>query len=310
MPGASQQTEDLIRVYAGAHDADGAPFVFAAYMTTEVIEESRSAIFRSLLPVVLGMMLLFLFATLPLVIGLARRVDRAARSQSDLLRRSVGALQDERRRVAQVLHDGVIQDLSAIGYLVTTLATRASEGKAHSEQTREAAERISALIQDDLRQLRSVVGGLFPSELEGGDLVAALDALRARSSERFGLAVGLDVQEIDGLDERTSGAVYRVVREALANVANHAHASTVVVRIRRADANEQIVVTVSDDGVGLSGSESLGDPEIPDGDLAREHLGLRFLSRHLEELGGALRLTDGPAGGAVLTARIPILTVG
>src|SRR5262249_1420535 len=92
---------DLIEAFAGPSDADGTPFLFEAHMSPEVIEQNREDLFRGLLPIVFGMILLFMLATLPLAIDLARRVDRAAASRSALLRASLGALQDERRRVAQ-----------------------------------------------------------------------------------------------------------------------------------------------------------------------------------------------------------------
>jgi len=298
-PWSEPGDEDLIEVYAGARDVDGTPFVFEAYMSPDVIADNRADLFRALLPIVLCMILLFMVATLPLAIDLARRVDRAAASRSTLLRASLGALQDERRRVAQILHDGVIQDLAAVGYTLSTLDDRDTGSAAVQDRTRETTGRIQELIRDDLHQLRSLVGDLFPSDLEGGDLTAALGAVRSRSSQRYGLDVTLDLQGLEGLDDATSGAVYRVVREAVSNVGNHARASTAVVSVHRTV--DGVAVTVADDGVGLSEAET-----IAEGDEIREHVGLRLLSRQLEERGGWGRLADGPDGGAVLTAWIPV----
>jgi signal transduction histidine kinase len=299
-PWSEPGDEDLIEVYAGARDADDVPFVFEAYMSPEVLADNSADLFRGLLPILLGMILLFMVATLPLAVHLARRVDRAAASRTVLLRASLVALQDERRRVAQVLHDGVIQDLSAAGYSLSTLADRGSGATPIDDRTRETTDRIQELIRDDLRQLRSLVGDLFPSDLEGGDLTAALGAVRTRSSERYGLEVTLDLEGLEGLDDATSGAVYRVVREAVSNVGNHARASSAVVSVHRRDA-DGVVVTVADDGVGLSAVQTLAEDE----DI-REHFGLRLLSRQLEELGGWGRLADGADGGAVLNAWIPV----
>jgi signal transduction histidine kinase len=245
-----------------------------------------------------------MLATLPLAIGLARRVDRAAASRSSLLRASLGALQDERRGVAQILHDGVIQDLAAVGYALSTLTDRAPGAAPMGDRDRETTDRLGELIRDDVRQLRSLVGDLFPSDLDGGDLTAALGAVRSRSKERYGLDVVLDLEGLEGLHDTTSGAVYRVVREALSNVGKHAQAATIVVSIhrRKADGADGVAVTVADDGVGLSAAEALGE-----GEASREHLGLRLLSRQLEELGGWFRLADGADGGAVLTAWIPVV---
>ena len=299
-PWSGPGDEDLIGVYVGARDVDGVPFVFEAYMSPDVIADNRADLFKGLLPIVLVMILLFMLATLPLAVDLARRVDRAAASRSVLLRASLVALEDERRRVAQILHDGVIQDLAAVGYTLSTLTDRAPGDTPMDDRGRETTVRIQQLIQDDLRQLRSLVGDLFPSDLDGGNLTAALGAVRSRSKERYGLEVILDLQGLDGLDDATSSAVYRVVREGLTNVGNHARATTSVVSVHRMA--DGVAVTVADDGVGLSGAEAPGEGEDP-----REHLGLRLLSRQLEELGGWCRLADGADGGASLTAWIPIV---
>src|SRR4029077_19744923 len=128
--------------YVGARDVDGVPFVFEAYMSPDLIQENEADLFRGLMPIVLGMILLFMLATLPLAVDLARRVDRASASRSVLLRASLVALQDERRRVAQVLHDGVIQDLAAAGYSLSTLTDRGSGATPMDERTRETTGRI------------------------------------------------------------------------------------------------------------------------------------------------------------------------
>ena len=135
---------DLIEVYAGAHDADGEPFVFEAYISPNAIDDDREQLLRALLPYVLGVVLVYFLATLPFAISLARRVDRAAEARSALLARSVKALQQDRQRVAQHLHDGVIQDLSAVGYTLTMIADPEPGTTPPDDHTRETAERRSS----------------------------------------------------------------------------------------------------------------------------------------------------------------------
>jgi len=299
-PWSQPGDEDLIEVSVGARDIEGAPFVFEAYLSPDVIDQNRTELFRALLFIVLGMIVLFMLATLPLAINLARRVDRAAAHRSTLLRASLDALQDERRRVAQILHDGVIQDLAAVGYALSTLDDRAPGVVRSEERARETTGRIAQLIRGDLQQLRSLVGDLFPSDLDGGNLTAALGAVRSRSHERYGLDVILDLEGLEGLNDTTSGAVYRIVREALTNVGNHAQAATAVVTVHRAEAG--VDVTVADDGIGIPAARTLDEADEPG-----EHVGLRLLSHQVEKLGGWLLLSDGPHGGAVLTAWVPVV---
>lgn len=297
----------LIEVYAGARGADGAPFVFEAYLSPAHIAEDQQAIFVRLAPLVLGVMLLFLLATLPFALALARQVDRAAATRSDLLVRSVAALGEERRRLAQVLHDGVIQDLSAAGYALSALADPAPGPRDSEAAMRRSAARIEALVHDDLRQLRGLVGDLFPADREEHHLVAALSAMRSRSAERFGLDVQLELSGVDDLDAASSSAVFRVVREGLANVGNHAEATRVVVNARRTGLpgrpGDGVVVTVIDDGVGVSANAA---PRTAEPEGRGEHMGLRLLSRQLDRLGGSVEVVRADGGGTVLTAWIPV----
>ncbi|HEU4336783.1 MAG TPA: hypothetical protein VFR45_05685, partial [Nocardioides sp.] len=87
---------DLVETYVGARDANGEPFVFETYTSPERIDRDRYALLTTLLPYVAAAIALFLLATLPLAIGLARRVDRAAARRSELLADSVRALHDDR----------------------------------------------------------------------------------------------------------------------------------------------------------------------------------------------------------------------
>ena len=289
---------DLIETYVGARDADGEPFVFETYTSPQRIDRDRYALLTTLLPYVAAAIALFLLATLPLAIGLARRVDRAAARRSALLADSVRALHDDRRRVAQYLHDGVVQDLSVAGYTLTLLATSEPGADGPDDRTRETAERLAAMLQDDVHQLRALVVDLFPDELEEGDLTSALAAIGDRGRDRYGLDVRLRVDGVDGvddLDDTTSRLVFQVVREGVANAGRHARATTATVLVDRRP--EDVVVSVPDDGVG-PGSPAGGDDD--------GHFGLRLLSREVEESGGHLELSEAPGGGAVLSATIPV----
>ncbi|HEU4338111.1 MAG TPA: histidine kinase [Nocardioides sp.] len=289
---------DLIETYVGARDADGEPFVFETYTSPQRIDRDRYALLTTLLPYVAAAIALFLLATLPLAIGLARRVDRAAARRSELLADSVRALHDDRRRVAQYLHDGVIQDLSVAGYTLNLLATSEPGAGGPDDRTRETADRLAAMLQDDVHQLRALVVDLVPDQLEG-DLASALAAIGDRGRDRYGLDVRLRVDGpagVDDLDDTTSRLVFQVVREGVANVGRHARATTATVLVDRRP--EDVVVSVTDDGVG---------PGTPAADDEDHHLGLRLLTREVEGCGGHLELSAAPGGGAVLSATIPVL---
>ena len=293
-PWSEPADADLIQSYVGARDADGQPFVLEADLSPADIDEQSARFTRALLPVALGAMLLFVLATFPLSLSLAKRVDRAASQRSALLSRSLAAWHEERRRMAQVLHDGVIQDLSAASYALPMVIDRLPAADTADLAARDAADRIGGLLEEDLRELRSIVHDLFPDELSGtGGLAAALETLRSRTAGRNGLNVLLAVDPDIDVPTSSAGLAYRVVREGLNNIARHAHAGAARVVVSQAD--DAVVVTVADDGVGLSAGDGGGEG----------HMGLRLLEAQLADVGGRLDLRDGPDRGAVLTAWVP-----
>lgn len=288
-------SEELLEVYVGAVDADGVAFLFEAYISPERINEDYEAILSELLPMSLAMLLLLEVATLPLAISLARRIDRASAHRSSILTRSLQSWHEERRGLAQELHDGVIQDLSAMGYALPAVIGRLPHD-ASANDARKAAHRMSELLQKDLTALRSMMVDLAPSELDGPGLVVALESLRQQGAP-IGLDVSLEVDAGLELGETVGGLVYRVAREGLRNVDKHAEARAVLIAVRRLGGFVEVLVT--DDGRGVVSTEA-GDG----------HVGLRLLGQFVRELGGTLRLEEAPRGGAELRVTIPISAPG
>jgi signal transduction histidine kinase len=141
-------------------------------------------------------------------------------------------------------------------------------------------------VQGARTDLHAFAQGVRPTALGEGGLPAALPVLAARS----GLPVSLTVA-VGRLPPAVESALYFVCSEALANVGKHAGATSVTVVVRRVgDDGDVTVLSVEDDGVG--GADLRGS-------------GLRGLTDRVEALGGTMMVTDGPAGGTVLTARIP-----
>jgi two-component system, NarL family, sensor kinase len=287
-----QQPGDLIEVYVGAHDSDGVPFVFGAYISPARIDDDRMEIAGLLVPVALGAMALFLLATFPLAISLARRVDRAADQRSEILGRAVAAMQAERQRMARSLHDGVVQDLSAATYALPGVLERLPSDGSIDSSARRTGRHIIEVLQKDLRDLRSMLHHTFLDEPDGG-LVTGLGTLRTRLLLLHGVATTLDIDPDLQLAPELETLAFRVVREALSNVGRHAQASECHVALVLVDGG--VLVSVMDNGVGL-----------PDADVGPGHFGLGLLGTDVAEAGGHLNVSAGPEGGAVLTAWLPI----
>ena len=214
----------------------------------------------------------------------------ARKHDEEELRRSRSRLVDaadaERRRLERNLHDGAQQRLVSL-----SLALRLAESKLGVDP--EAASRILGGAGEELalalQELRELARGLHPAILTDRGLAPALETLAERSS----VAVDLEVD----LDQRLPGpvevAIFYVVSESLANIAKHADASAVTVRV--AHSGDAVVVEVVDNGVG-GADDRLGS-------------GLRGLSDRIEALDGRL-VVDSPAGaGTRVLATMPLARV-
>ncbi len=295
LPG-SRGESGLLEVYVGATGADGQPFVFEAYLPPNRVGVREGSLFWRVLPIGLGGLALFQLVVVPLAFSLARRVDRGRRQRLDLVARSLSSWHAERRRLAHDLHDGVIQDLAAASYSVPAISA-VLPGGPEGDAARDRSLQLGSALHRSLDALRSLALDLFPADLGGKGLVPALGGLATRASET-GLDVALDVEEDLELSPGAAGLVYRIAREALRNVVNHASATHVWVRVVREGA--MILTEVVDDGVGLGHRPSSAEPSP-----GRRHFGLSLLRALLRDVDGTLAVSRRHGGGTVLQARIP-----
>ncbi len=159
----------------------------------------------------------------------------------------------------------------------------------------DVAARITSVVDDlddTIRQLRSVIFDLQDREHRTSGLRAEMlrVAAEARPALRFEPRIRFD-GPVDTLGRSIAEPVLAVLREALSNVARHAQATTVDVRVVAASGEFRIEVV--DDGVGAD-------------DALRTGNGLRNLSERAQDLGGTCALVRGPAGGSILEWRIPL----
>ncbi|MDT7550566.1 MAG: two-component system, NarL family, sensor kinase [Actinomycetota bacterium] len=282
----------LFEVYTAAWDADGVPVVLESYWSTTLLAADQRAIVRRVEPLALGSLILFQLALFPLALSLARRVDHGSAERSRMLRHALSASELERRRIAQDLHDGVIQDLSGLGYVLPTVYSQLPDTP-RADAARSVLQKISSVVERDVASLRSLLTDLYPERLAPGGLVSAIEEL-VRTPIASGLAVSVDVERAAGESMEVNQLTYRVIREGLRNVVAHAEARSA--RIGAERRGTTMLVTVTDDGKGLRRDES----------AETGHLGLRLLADMLHDVGGTLDLSPGAAGGAVLTATFPV----
>jgi signal transduction histidine kinase len=160
------------------------------------------------------------------------------------------------------------------------------------------SERLRELAGEALEELRSLILGLRPPELERDGLTGALRKEIEMLGRMHGTNVELDVQS--GFTVETGErelALLRIAHEALHNAVRHAHAEHVTVRV--AGESGSVIVEVTDDGVGF-------DPDSAD--VRSRHLGLTSMEERARELQGTLRIRSAPGIGT--TVRVELKSDG
>ena len=226
----------------------------------------------------------------------ARHETELLQDELALAQRQSGAA-GERARIARDLHDTVAQELSSIRLIAHAAAGSGSGSSAESE----ALDRIQGVAGDALVDVRRIIEALTPAELEDGALGSALERVIAR--QQGGAKVRLHVDEdLPQLPTEVEVALLRVAQSALANVAQHAHASRVDVSLEAAGG--AVRLDVVDDGAGFSVEEwERRGAASNDG---RPSFGLRLMRERLRDLGGGLDIESSPGEGCALSAHLPL----
>jgi two-component system, NarL family, sensor kinase len=275
----------LIEVYLPVTGPNGRKLMFEAYERQATVSASSRRLWLAFAPALIGGLLLLQLVQLPLARSLVRRVRRAGVEREELLRRAIEASDQERRRLAGVLHDGVVQDLAGVSYGLSA-ATAREEPTVPASVAREAAGEVRGSIQE----LRSVLVDLYPGSLHGTDLASAL-ADEAARLERKGVSTALELDLREPLEPAAEELIFRAAREGLRNVVRHADARHATIRL--VTDSGRALLEVEDDGRGL--------PAAGDTDGPREgHFGLALLRDLLVESGGSLELLPSPSDGALL----------
>jgi two-component system NarL family sensor kinase len=266
----------LLEVYLPIDAPDGRQLLFEDYIRFGAITASEQRLFARFAPALGVALLLLWLVQLPLAWSLTRRLRQRQREREALLQRALDSSALERRRIAQHLHDGVVQDLAGVSY---SLAASGMPEAATS--TRRA-----------VRELRALLIGIYPPSLQRSGLEAAVSDLLAPLSAR-GIEVQSDISRNLELSPETEELIFRGAQEALRNVAKHADPTHVAVSVGRS--NGSVVLTVRDDGRGF-------DPSAagPDG----SSLGLRLLEDLVEERHGRLEVESASGRGTLVTMEL------
>jgi signal transduction histidine kinase len=208
--------------------------------------------------------------------------------EAEQLRMSIASADQERRRWARELHDETLQGLGALQVLLT-----AGLRQDNPESLEQAARQAITHLESQISELQGLITELRPAALDDLGLAPALDTLYARVRAVHGLAVDstlkLGVQA--RLEPEIEGTIYRLVQEALSNIAKHSGAGRA--RVEIIEAGGRIAIEVQDEGEGF-------DPgERPRG------FGLVGMRERVELAGGTLEISSSPGAGTRVTATLP-----
>jgi signal transduction histidine kinase len=225
-------------------------------------------------------------------------VERQTRRDLERLSaRLVTAQEEERRSLARELHDAVGQALTAIKMEMGV----AMRGVETDSRARRALDEGRAIAESTLQNVRDLSQLLHPSMLDDFGLPEAVSAHLRSFSKRTGIRTQLTHERMDDrLSPEIEVCVYRIVQEALTNVARHSGASSCTVSLVRREG--MLHLTIEDDGRGIDAAAARASD-------ARRRLGLIGMRERAQALAGTFVIENRHEGGTRVTVRLPAASV-
>jgi signal transduction histidine kinase len=230
------------------------------------------------------------FNTMALTLARRHQEQIEAKNQLDRLSRHVQiAREDEAQRIARDLHDEVGQVLTSIKLDLASIQRKFKQASLKDDDVRQIMSKIDNLVHF----VRTIASDLRPPVLDKMGLVAAIELLARNLEKQVELVVDVDADKLEfEPDWLVSINVYRIVQETLTNIARHSKATEVHLQLRRLD--EQLVVTVRDNGLGLAVK-----------DKQKESLGIIGMAERARLVQGSFSIDSDVNGGTLITVKVP-----
>ena len=241
---------------------------------------------------------------------LEQELSEESQLEQESIQRRVAqeAREDERKKLAEELHDETMADLAAMALEVGLLRRHAGQGADQSDsdvsEVEESLADLGARLKDTNLRLRQMVQGIFPSVLTNMGLITALKSYLEELSKRpienpFPLKIEFRVQgfEEERLSEEVEIGLYRVVQQGITNAIQHAQAKNLLVNLCWQDGS--VALSVIDDGLGF-------DVAKPKESTLTGHVGMTNLKGRIEALQGTLEVTSKESEGTKLLANVPV----
>jgi signal transduction histidine kinase len=284
----------LLEAHTVIRGPNRTPLLFEIYQRFDSVSENAGRLLGALAPPLVGGLAVLLLFQAPLAWSMARRLQRSHQERELLLASAIEASDQERRRIAADLHDGVVQDIAGVAFGLAPLAEAAARRKAPKEEA--ALKDAIARLRQGVRGLRTLLVEIHPPTLESAGLEAALhDLLSPLVAD--GIVTELYVADGAAAGSQRDALIYRAAREAVRNAQAHADATMVCVEVSNPEPNITRLV-VTDDGRGFA-----------PGDRARRqadgHVGLTLLEGLVKQVDGTLVVTSEPGEGTRMQLEVP-----
>jgi two-component system NarL family sensor kinase len=285
----------LLEVYRPVWTPDGHTLMFETYFRYDTVTARSHQLWRGFSGVMLSSLAALLLLLAPLVAALLVRARRARLQREQLMRRAIDASDEERRRIAATLHDGVVQELAAASFAAAGHAEQAT--LAGNVALAVDLQTVAGTLRDGIAGLRSLLVDIYPPSLHTSGLSVALRDL-ARTVSASGIEVTGEVDELvaDALPGPAREAAFRVAQEALRNVARHSGADHVELDLRAVD-DAWAVLQISDNGRGFDAPSAFGRGE--------GHFGLHLMGDAARRASAGLSFTTAPGAGTQLRLTVP-----
>lgn len=208
-----------------------------------------------------------------------------------LLSRLRRTREEERLAFAHLVHDDIVQPIVGAAYRLETFR------RAVPATSLEEFDKTVALLRGSIDDARRIIWELRPPVLDGLGLHDALLSLAGRADKGGRAQVDVDVEDVDGLSEGPTTALYKIAREALLNSERHSRASKIFISLSRVDVDHRPVVrlAVEDDGIGFDAT-----------DLRPDHYGHAMMEEQAALVGGRFSITSSPATGTAVEVIVPL----
>lgn len=284
---------DLVQVYSKVTTPGGTILLYEVYFEVPAIAGPALANVGRLLPLFLvGLAALWLLQ-LPLAWRLVTRLRQSQDDQEALHRKVIEASDNERRRIARDLHDGVVQSLAGISYSLSAVGDRL-KGVAPADALHDINDAADG-TRDGVRELRAMISEIYPPNIEQLGLNTALSDLLTPLAA-VGVETRVDLADQQPMSRDVASVIYRAAQESVRNASTHSQAGHVALSLGYDDGVATLVVR--DNGVGF-------DPTVRPDD-GRPHFGLLLMGELAAEAGGDVVVDSAPGWGTTVVVEVPL----